>query len=285
MVLHFSKMHGLGNDFVVIDLISQNFNILPRHVLQLADRHAGVGCDQVLLVEPPRTPEADFTYRIFNADGGEVEQCGNGARCFAKFVCDQKLTRKKKINVDTKGGMIELNLLDPGNRHIGDDAIVEVNMGAPEFEPSKIPFQADTEALSYLLDLGTESIEIGAVSVGNPHAVIRLDNVADARVADLGPLIECHPRFPDRTNVGFISIKNRTHIDLRVFERGVGETRACGTGACAAVVYARARNWLDDSPISVRLTGGELQIRWHGPGEPVIMVGSASTTFEGQIRL
>lgn len=285
MVLHFTKMHGLGNDFVVIDLVSQNFCVQTKHILKLADRHHGIGCDQVLLVEPPRTPDADFSYRIFNADGGEVAQCGNGARCFAKFVYDQKLTRKRKIKVETNAGLIELNLLERGDCHIGEDATVEVDMGVPLLEPAHIPFRAEKCAPHYQLEVGSDLLEIGAVSMGNPHAVTLVESVAVAGVEQIGPAIENHPRFPERCNAGFMELISSSEIRLRVYERGVGETRACGTGACAAVVYGRIRGWLDETAITVHLSGGDLQISWHGPAQPVIMAGPAATVFEGQIRL
>lgn len=285
MNLKFTKMHGLGNDFVVVDLISQNCTLQPRHILKLADRNEGVGCDQVLLVEPPRQPDADFTYRIFNADGREVEQCGNGARCFAKFVSDQRLTGKRVMRVETKAGIIELNLTEPGNRRIGDCAQVEVNMGVPVFEPAEIPFLADCRAEEYPISAGDDELVIGALSMGNPHAVLRVDSVTAANVEILGPALEQHQRFPARTNVGFMQLLSREALKLRVYERGVGETQACGTGACAAVVYARMRDWLDNSPITVHLTGGDLLISWLGVGEPVRMTGPAATVFEGEIRL
>jgi len=276
MLLRFTKMHGCGNDFVVLDLITQKFATKAHHIRKLADRHFGIGCDQVLLIEAPTNPDVDFRYRIFNADGGEVEQCGNGARCFAKYVTEKRLTGKEWIRVETNTGIIELNVKK--NRQ------VEVNMGVPELDPAKIPFDAPERALTYALDVDGKSFDIGAVSMGNPHAVLRVDNVKSAPVTTLGPTIETHARFPNRVNVGFMQIVSRSEINLRVFERGVGETLACGTGACAAVVSARLRN-LIDSPVQVNLTGGALSIEWQGEGQPVMMTGPATTVFEGQIQI
>lgn len=276
MLLRFTKMHGCGNDFVVLDLITQKFAPKAHHIRKLADRHFGIGCDQVLLIEAPTHPDVDFRYRIFNADGGEVEQCGNGARCFAKYVTEKRLTGKEWIRVETNTGIIELNVKK--NRQ------VEVNMGVPELEPAKIPFNAPARALTYALDVDGNTYDIGAVSMGNPHAVLCVDNVKSAPVTTLGAIIETHARFPNRVNVGFMQIVSRSEINLRVFERGVGETLACGTGACAAVVSACLRNFVD-SPVQVNLTGGALSIEWQGEGHPVMMTGPATTVFEGQIQI
>jgi diaminopimelate epimerase len=276
MLLKFTKMHGAGNDFVVIDLISQRYKLRSRDVRLLADRHFGVGCDQVLVVEPPRRPEVDFSYRIYNADGNEVEQCGNGARCFARFVREKKLTSKRVITVETAAGVIELRI------HNRQD--VEVDMGVPEFEPARIPFRADAAAASYALQVNGEALDIGAVSMGNPHAVLRVNSTAAAPVAQLGPLLEAHPDFPRRANVGFMEVLSEHAIKLRVFERGVGETRACGTGACAAVVYGITRGWLRDV-VTVELPGGKLSVSWEGAGQPVIMTGPTEVVFEGSIRI
>ena len=276
MQLQFTKMHGTGNDFVVIDLISQHYQLQSRDVRKLADRHFGVGCDQVLVVEPPQSPLVDFRYRIFNADGKEVEQCGNGARCFARFVVDKRLTVKKQIRVETKGGIIELNLRPDGQ--------VTVDMGAPRLVPEQIPFQADAEALSYTVEVDGQRHELAAVSMGNPHAVLRVDNVDSAPVHSLGPKLEHHPRFPKRVNVGFLQVINRQQARLRVWERGAGETQACGTGACAAAVAAIRQGWMD-SPLQLELPGGSLSIEWAGPGQPVMMTGPAVRVYEGQIRL
>ncbi len=274
MQLRFTKMHGAGNDFVMIDLISQRFLLRPRHIRKLADRRFGVGCDQVLVVEPPSQPHVDFRYRIYNADGTEVEQCGNGARCFARFVRDKKLTTKRVISVETAGGILELRVQE-GHR-------VEVDMGAPVLEPEDIPYLADTRATSYPLQLDGREFEVGAISMGNPHAVLRVDDVKTAELELLGPLIEPHPDFPEKANVGFMQIVSPVEINLRVFERGVGETLACGTGACAAVVYGILRTWLEDT-VTVNLPGGKLSISWAGEGQPVIMTGPTAVAFEGSL--
>ncbi len=276
MRLAFTKMHGLGNDFVVIDAISQSVALTTEQVRFLADRRFGVGCDQLLVVEPAQTAEADFRYRIYNADGGEVEQCGNGARCFARFVRDKGLTDKDSIRVETLGGPLTLV--------IEADGQVRVNMGVPRLEPADIPFNADARSAQYDLDVDGERYHIGAVSMGNPHAVLRVDDVDTAPVATLGPRIERHPDFPNRVNAGFMQVVDRSHIRLRVFERGAGETLACGTGACAAVVAGRVQSLLD-SPVTVELPGGRLVVSWNGPGEPVFMTGPATTVFEGMIDL
>jgi len=267
-------MHGCGNDFVVLDLISQRFVLKDRHVRKLADRHFGVGCDQVLVVEPPGRPDVDFRYRIFNADGSEVEQCGNGARCFARYVRDNRLTGKDTLRVETKAGVIEL--------HITRNKQVRVNMGTPVLAPAAIPFTAPTRAATYELAVDEHRYEIGAVSMGNPHAVLLVDNVATAPVAALGAKIETHARFPQRVNVGFMQVLSPREINLRVFERGVGETLACGTGACAAVVSGQLRGLLSEE-VQVNLPGGSLQIEWRGENQPVMMTGPATTVFEGQI--
>ena len=276
MLLRFTKMHGLGNDFMVLDLISQHAHIQPKHAKAWGDRHTGVGFDQLLLVEAPTNPDVDFRYRIFNADGSEVEQCGNGARCFARFVVDKRLTVKKQIRVETKGGIIELNLRPDGQ--------VTVDMGAPRLVPEQIPFQADAEALSYAVEVDGQSVQLAAVSMGNPHAVLRVDNVDCAPVHSLGPKLEHHPRFPKRVNVGFLQVINRQQARLRVWERGAGETQACGTGACAAAVAAIRQGWMD-SPLQLELPGGSLSIEWAGPGQPVMMTGPAVRVYEGQVRL
>lgn len=276
MQLQFTKMHGTGNDFVVIDLISQRYRIRGRDIRRLADRHFGVGCDQVLVVEAPHTPDVDFRYRIFNADGDEVEQCGNGARCFARFVRDKKLTRKRVIRVETRAGIIELRV--HGNHN------VEVSMGVPILEPAAIPFTAEKRDLHYELDVDGQALDVGAVSMGNPHAILRVENVDTAPVATLGPLIEAHARFPQRVNAGFMQVVDRDNIRLRVFERGVGETLACGTGACAAVVYGISAGWLNDS-VTVALPGGKLSIMWSGQDKPVIMTGPTAVVFEGTIKI
>ena len=276
MKLAFVKMHGLGNDFMVLDLVSQHAHIQPKNAKAWGDRHTGVGFDQLLLVEAPTNPDVDFRYRIFNSDGSEVEQCGNGARCFARFVVDKRLTVKKQIRVETKSGIIELNLRPDGQ--------VTVDMGAPRLVPEQIPFQADAEALSYAVEVDGQSVQLAAVSMGNPHAVLRVDNVDSAPVHSLGPKLEHHPRFPKRVNVGFLQVINRQQARLRVWERGAGETQACGTGACAAAVAAIRQGWMD-SPLQLELPGGSLSIEWAGPGQPVMMTGPAVRVYEGQIRL
>ena len=276
MELTFTKMHGLGNDFVVIDATSKPIELTMEQIRFLADRRLGVGCDQVLLVERPRQPEVDFTYRIFNADGGEVEQCGNGARCFARYVRDQGLTRKDHIPVATAAGVITL--------HVEADGQITVDMGVPIFEPADIPFAADAQAEVYALEVEATQVEVSVISMGNPHAVMRVEQVDKAPIASLGPRIESHARFPRRVNVGFMQVVDRQHIRLRVYERGVGETLACGSGACAAVVVGRQRGWLDDK-VTVSLPGGILKIQWSGEGQPVLMTGPAVSVFEGRIRL
>lgn len=276
MLLRFTKMHGLGNDFMVLDLVSQHAHIQPKHAKQWGDRHTGVGFDQLLIVEAPNNPEVDFRYRIFNADGSEVEQCGNGARCFARFVLDKRLTAKKRIRVETKSGIIVLDVQNDGQ--------VSVNMGPPRFIPAEIPFVADAQAPSYPLEVDGQLYSIAAVSMGNPHAVLRVDDVQTAPVHELGPKIENHPRFPQRVNAGFIQVIDRHRANLRVWERGAGETQACGTGACAAAVAAISQGWMD-SPVSLDLPGGRLHIEWAGPGKPVMMTGPAVRVYEGQVRL
>ena len=276
MLLRFTKMHGLGNDFVVFDGVSQRVELDADRVRRIADRHFGIGCDQVLVVEPARLPHTQFHYRIFNADGGEVEQCGNGARCFARFVREKWLTDRDVIDVGTVRGRITL-YLEPG----GD---VRVDMGRPLLNPEEIPFDAPIRAPTYAVDVGEESVEISAVSMGNPHAVLLVDDVSTAPVARVGPLLERHPRFPDRVNVGFMAVHAPDRIDLRVYERGSGETLACGSGACAAVVAGRLRGLLGPR-VTVRLPGGELTVAWEGEGEPVWMIGPAVTVFEGSIEL
>lgn len=276
MRLKFTKMQGLGNDFVVLDGISQSVELTPAAYRFLADRHFGVGCDQILLVEPPASPDADFRYRIFNADGGEVEQCGNGARCFVRFVADKGLTDKREIRVETARGMIVPRLEDNG--------LVTVNMGVPRFEPRDIPMIADQRAVHYALHVGADTVDITAVSMGNPHAVQFVDDIGAAPVESQGPLVERHARFPERVNAGFAQVLSREAIRLRVYERGAGETLACGTGACAAVVAGILRGLLA-SQVRVVTRGGELTIRWDGEGQPVWMTGPAVTVFEGEIIL
>jgi len=282
--LKFTKMQGAGNDFVVLDGVSSPIELTPAQVQRLADRHFGVGADQILLVEPPRMDGVDFRYRIFNADGGEVEQCGNGARCFVRFVRDRGLTAKREVRVETLAGVIAPRLEDDGR--------VTVDMGAPVFDPARVPF--DTAGLAPLarhprvdvwpLEVGGAAVPIVVVSMGNPHAVQVVPDVATAPVAAQGPLIERHARFPQRVNAGYMQVEGRSRIRLRVFERGAGETLACGTGACAAVA-AGIRLGLLDSPVEVRTRGGDLTIAWRGADNPVTMTGPAATVFEGEIEI
>ncbi|UCV15302.1 diaminopimelate epimerase [Quatrionicoccus australiensis] len=276
MKLKFSKMHGLGNDFVVLDGVRQAVSLTPEQLRYLADRNFGVGCDQILLVEAPGQAGVDFRYRIFNADGSEVEQCGNGARCFVRFVHEQGLTDKREIKVETKRGIITPRLEANGS--------VTVDMGEPRFLPAEIPFLHDEDVVIYNLDVADETLEISVVSMGNPHAVQVVDSVDTAPVGQHGPLIENHEQFPQRVNAGFMQVVDRHAIKLRVFERGSGETLACGTGACAAVVTGIRRGLLD-SPVRVTTRGGDLNIAWGGPGRPVLMTGPAMTVFTGEIEL
>jgi len=276
MTIQFTKMHGLGNDFVVIDTINQPLSLAPQQIRQLADRHFGIGFDQLLLVEPATTPEADFRYRIYNADGGEVEQCGNGARCFMQFVRERGLTEKSQLLVETLAGPLQLV-------QQADDQI-RVDMGVPRLEPADIPFVAPVREGSYALDILDQQLQIAAVSMGNPHAVLLVDDVETAPVASIGPAIENHPRFPARVNVGFMQIMDAGHIRVRVYERGAGETLACGSGACAAVVAGRLWGRLSVS-VKVVLTGGELVVSWAGEGRPVLMTGPATTVYQGRIEL
>ena len=276
MKLRFSKMHGLGNDFVVIDAISQQIKLSAEQYRFLADRHFGIGCDQILLIEKPARADADFRYRIFNNDGGEVEQCGNGARCFVRYVHDHGLSAKTAIRVETSCGIIVPRLEDDGQ--------VTVDMGAPQFEPAAIPFVTDHRALVYLLSLEDKIIEISALSMGNPHAVQVVKDVSAAPLAIDGPRIEHHPSFPKRVNAGFMQVLDRGHILLRVYERGAGETLACGTGACAAVVAGIQRGLLE-AEVGVTTHGGDLLIRWAGEGQAVMMTGPAVEVFTGEITL
>ena len=276
MKIKFTKMQGLGNDFVVLDGVSQPLDLTTEQYRALGDRHFGVGCDQILLVERATQPGVDFRYRIFNNDGGEVEQCGNGARCFARFVYAKGLTEKREIRVETAKGIIGPKLEADGE--------VTVDMGAPFLLPAEIPFVADTQAVIYPLDVAGKSYDISAVSMGNPHAVQVVVDVDSFPVASVGAAIEVHPRFPQKVNAGFMQIINRGAIRLRVFERGAGETLACGTGACAAVVAGILRGLLDDT-VRVSTRGGELTIRWQGPGQPVLMTGPAVIVFEGEIDI
>lgn len=274
--MRFTKMHGLGNDFVVVDGVSETIDLRPSQIRRLADRHFGVGCDQVLIVEKPTKAGVDFRYRIFNADGGEVEQCGNGARCFVEFVRSRGLTSKHAIRVETLGGIIEPRLEADGQ--------VTVDMGVPRFAPSDIPFLTDSAALVQALDIDGRATTITALSMGNAHAVQVVADVDDAPVEREGPLIERHRRFPRGVNAGYMQVVDRAKIRLRVWERGTGETLACGTGACAAVVAGISLRLLD-SPVQVETRGGALKIAWAGAGTPVLMTGPAVTVFEGEWRV
>ena len=280
MQFEFTKMHGIGNDFVVIDAVNQDINLSADQVRLIADRHFGVGCDQLLLVEPSAIEDAEFRYRIFNADGGEVQQCGNGARCFARFVYDQGMTDSTIIPVETASGIIHLKL--------EEDNQVTVDMGVPSFDPASLPFKADDSDKEgtdyYQLMVNGEKYAIGAVSVGNPHAVLLVDSVDDAPVETLGPAIESHERFPEHVNVGFMEIMDRSRIRLRVFERGVGETLACGTGACAAVAVGIQNSLLDET-VEVELKGGKLKIRWPSDDMSLLMTGPAQTVYKGKMTL
>jgi diaminopimelate epimerase len=276
MRLKFTKMHGLGNDFVVLDGLTQALTLDARQLRFLADRHFGVGCDQILQVEPPRQPDTDFYYRIFNADGGEVEQCGNGARCFVRYVHDKGYSNKVAIRVGTLGGVIVPRLESDGQ--------VTVDMGVPVLEPRQVPFLASEQALTYDLDIDKKTLQISVLSMGNPHAVQIVEDVAMAPVTAQGPLIEMHPGFPQRVNAGYMQVVDRGHIRLRVWERGAGETLACGTGACAAVVAGIMRGLLD-ARVRVTTRGGDLGISWAGVGRAVMMTGPAATVFEGEIEI
>ena len=277
-MLSFSKMHGLGNDFVVINALNQkcpDLSISQRRFL--ADRHRGIGCDQLLMVHESKSEGIDFKYRIFNSDGGEVSQCGNGARCFARFVYNKGLTQKKEIVVETSSGIITLTMEEAGE-------IVTVDMGAPEFNPKQIPFEVERQVKVYDLILSdARKVCLGVLSMGNPHAVMIVNDINTTDVALLGPMIESHRSFPERVNVGFMQVLNESEVIVRVYERGVGETQACGTGACAAVVHGIQVGLLD-SKVKVNLTGGELDIVWIGQQAPVWMTGPAMHVFDGEIE-
>jgi len=276
MLVNFSKMHGLGNDFLVLDNVTQNVYLSNEQIRHLADRNFGVGFDQVLVVEPPYDPDLDFHYRIFNADGSEVGQCGNGARCFAKFVRLKGLTNKNKIKVSTQSGKMTLFVERDGN--------VSVNMPTPKFEPNQIPFTAQKVEGTYILRSEDETVLCGAVSLGNPHCVLTVDSISEAPVDTLGKALSTHERFPQQTNVGFMEIVSPDYIKLRVYERGAAETLACGSGACAAVVVGQVQNKLSRN-VTVELPGGKLKIYWKGPGNSVKMTGPAVHVFDGQLNL
>ena len=275
-MINFTKMHGLGNDFVVIDAINQQISLTREQIRFIANRNFGVGCDQLLLVEKPVSSNADFKYRIFNADGSEVAQCGNGARCFAHFVRDKKLSDKNEITVDTDAGQLLLRF--------DENDLITVNMGIPHHDPVNIPLKAQEESRFYSVMVNNSEKAFGAVSMGNPHAVLQVNDIKSAPVAELGAELESHTFFPERANIGFMQIIDRHHIKLRVYERGAAETLACGSGACAAVVIGIEQNLLDHD-VSVELPGGKLKIHWSGRGHPVLMNGPAVSVFEGHIQL
>ncbi|MEM6162631.1 diaminopimelate epimerase [Erwinia sp. P6884] len=274
--MQFSKMHGLGNDFMVVDAVTQNVYFSPELIRRLADRHLGIGFDQLLIVEPPYDPDLDFHYRIFNADGSEVAQCGNGARCFARFVRLKGLTNKSDIRVSTQNGRMVLS--------VTQDEQVCVNMGEPDFEPQKVPFRANKAENLYLMRTAEQTVMCGVVSMGNPHCVLQVDSVKTAQVELLGPVLESHDRFPERVNVGFMEVTSREHIRLRVYERGAGETQACGSGACAAVAVGIQQGLLAEK-VRVDLPGGALNIAWKGPGHALYMTGPATHVYDGFIHL
>lgn len=276
MHIQFSKMHGLGNDFVVIDNVTQNVFFSKEKIRQLADRNFGIGFDQLLLVEPPYDPEQDFHYRIFNADGTEVSQCGNGARCFAKFVKMKGLINRNKIVVSTKAGKMVL--------YLEKDGLVTVNMGRPVFEPAEVPLKANKEEGIYIIREQEQTFFVGAVSMGNPHCVMEVEDINSADVENIGPLLEQHERFPEGVNVGFMQVLNPDHIKLRVFERGAGETQACGSGACAAVAIGQIQGKLSKE-VKVDLPGGSLKIRWQGRDNVLKMTGPAEHIFDGTLIL
>ena len=276
MRLKFTKMHGLGNDFIVFDAPRPHEVPTPAQLRRLADRRTGIGFDQALVLSAPRSPGTDVYYRIFNADGTEVEQCGNGARCIATLVARRNARRERPMRLGSPGGVVDAVMRD--------DGLVSVAFGVPDFDPRSLPFEAAAEAASYRIDLSSGPVEFGAVSIGNPHAVIRVASVADAPVDTVGPAMENHARFPRRVNVGFVEIVSPEHIRLRVFERGTGETLACGTGACAAVAIGRRHGPLAEE-VRVDTRGGRLIVGWRGPGEPIWLTGPAETSFEGQVEL
>lgn len=276
MLLHFSKMHGLGNDFVMVDATSNNVFLSKDQIIKLADRNTGIGFDQLLMVEPPYDPDLDFHYRIFNQDGSEVENCGNGARCFAKFVRMKGLSNRYRLGVSCKGGKLQLKHERNG--------LITVSMGVPQFNPAKVPFEANKQEATYILRTDNQTSFCGVVSMGNPHCVMTVDDIMKAPVDELGPQLSNHERFPEQTNVGFMQVISRKHIKLRVYERGVGETRACGTGACAAVAIGQIQGLLDEN-VTVDLPGGTLKIFWRGDRSQLKMTGPATHVYDGQIRL
>lgn len=276
MLIKFTKMHGLGNDFVVIDAVRQHINLTTEAIKKLADRNLGIGCDQVLLIEPPSDKNIDFNYRIFNCDGSEVEQCGNGARCMGRYIADQQLSGKKTVLLQTKNRVMEVTTKTKN--------LVTANMGEPIFSPEAIPFVAEKQETLYSIQIDAQTYEISALSVGNPHAVIQVDDIKHVAVDEIGPLIQADRHFPESVNVGFMQILDRQNIKLRVYERGVGETQACGSGACAAAVAAIQQNLVDTS-VKLELLGGSLNVEWQGDNQPILMTGPAETVFHGKIKL
>ena len=276
MKLAFTKMHGAGNDFVVIDGVTQAVNLNTNQLRRLADRHRGIGCDQILMVTPPDSPDADFRYHVFNADGSRAGQCGNGARCVGRFLREKRLTRQREILLQTNDDSLALSLTEDGRVFAG--------LGAPRFAPAEVPFQADETQDQYTLDVQGQSLSIGALSMGNPHAILMVDDCDAAPVSMLGPLLEAHTRFPERVNVGFMQVQSRGEVKLRVFERGVGETDACGSGACAAAVHGMKLGLLDEE-VLVSLPGGKLSVSWPSMGDRVWLGGPTATVFNGTVTL
>jgi diaminopimelate epimerase len=275
MTIRFTKMHGAGNDFVVIDAVTQRLQLRPRDIRRIADRRLGIGCDQVLIVEPPGRPDADFRYRIFNADGSEAGQCGNGARCFARFIRQRRLSGQRRLVLEVGDRLLTVEALESGE--------LQVNMGAPEFAPAAVPLRREREERLYRLVLDAREVEVGALSIGNPHAVVNVDDLDSGVVEQLGPALTAHPDFPEQVNAGFMQVLERDRIRLRVHERGAGETPACGSGACAAVVHGQRMGWLD-TRVTVELPGGKLEVHWPGEGG-VLLSGPTAISFEGSIRL
>lgn len=276
MQTRFTKMHGLGNDFVVLDAVRQSIRLTTDIIKRIADRNLGIGCDQVLVIEPPTDRNIDFNYRIFNCDGSEVEQCGNGARCIGRYIKDQQLSGKKTLRIKTKNRVMEITTTTKN--------MITANMGEPSFIPADIPLDSEQQKDLYSIDINNSSLKIAALSVGNPHAVLQVDNIDQADVETIGSLIQKHSLFPESVNVGFMQIIDRQNLALRVYERGVGETQACGSGACAAAVAA-IKQGLVDKTIEIKLLGGKLTIEWQGEGQPILMTGPAETVFHGKIKL
>ena len=276
MQTRFTKMHGLGNDFVVLDAVRQSIRLTTDIIKRIADRNLGIGCDQVLVIEPPTDRNIDFNYRIFNCDGSEVEQCGNGARCIGRYIKDQQLSGKKTLRIKTRNRVMEITTTTKN--------MITANMGEPSFIPTDIPLDSEQQNDLYSIDINNSSLKIAALSVGNPHAVLQVDNIDQADVETIGTLIQKHSLFPESVNVGFMQIIDRQNLALRVYERGVGETQACGSGACAAAVAA-IKQGLVDKTIEIKLLGGKLTIEWQGEGHPILMTGPAETVFHGKIKL